>query len=89
MLPVTHGVAHTSRRIVQYCVALLAVSLLPWLLGASGWLYALGAVALGLRFLAWAWRLQADAALALPTFRFSIVYLAALFTLLLADHALL
>jgi protoheme IX farnesyltransferase len=88
MLPVTHGVAHTSRRILQYCIVLLAVSLLPVALGTSGWLYAAGAAALGLRFIAWARRLRRDAALALPTFRFSIVYLAALFALLLADHAL-
>jgi len=88
MLPVTHGVAHTSRRILQYCVALVAVSLLPVALGSSGWLYAAGAMLLGLRFTQWAWRLRGDAALALPTFRFSIVYLAALFALLLADHVL-
>ena len=77
MLPVTHGVAHTSRRILQYCIVLLPVSLLPVALGTSGGLYAAGAVALGLRFIDWARRLRRDAALALPTFRFSIVYLAA------------
>jgi protoheme IX farnesyltransferase len=88
MLPVTHGVAHTSRRILQYCVALVGVSLLPVALGTSGGLYAAGAVLLGLRFTQWAWRLRGDAALALSTFRFSIIYLSVLFALLLADHAL-
>jgi len=88
MLPVTHGVAFTSARILQYTVALFAVTLLPVAIGMSGWLYLAGAVVLGARFMAFAWRLRSDIALAMPTFRFSIVYLFGLFALLLADHYL-
>jgi len=52
----------------------------------SGWLYLGAAVPLGLRFIAMAWRLRRDAKLAMPTFRYSIVYLFSLFAALLADH---
>jgi protoheme IX farnesyltransferase len=86
MLPVTHGVEHTSRRIVQYTIALVPLTLFVLPLGSSGALYALGAIALGARFVWWALRLQRDASQARATFRYSIVYLGALFALLLADH---
>ncbi|MNU04261.1 protoheme IX farnesyltransferase [compost metagenome] len=62
------------------------MSLLPVAIGMSGPLYLFGALALGARFIACAWRLRRDIALAMPTFRYSIVYLFALFALLLADH---
>ncbi len=86
MLPVSHGVAHTSGRILAYTLLLLPISLLPLAIGMSGWPYGLVALALGARFVDLAWRLRADPGLAMPTFRFSIVYLAALFAALLADR---
>lgn len=89
MLPVSHGVAFTTGRIFLYTLALWFVSLLPFLIGMSSWLYLGGAGALGLRFSWMAWALRRDLRLAMPTFRFSIVYLFALFCLLLADHYLL
>lgn len=89
MLPVLHGVAFTTRRILAYTLALLAVSLLPVLIAMSGWLYLIGTSLLGLRFVELAWRLRSDERLAMPTFRYSIVYLFALFGLLLADRYLL
>ncbi|GIX22402.1 MAG: protoheme IX farnesyltransferase 1 [Gammaproteobacteria bacterium] len=90
MLPVTHGPALTRLHIVLYAVLLWVVSWLPWLSGMSGWPYLLVATALDLRFLQLAWRLyrRADDRLAMRTFRYSIVYLAALFAALLADHYL-
>lgn len=88
MLPVTHGVAFTSARIVHYSVATALVALLPVAIGMSGWLYGVGAVVAGWRFVAMAVRLRREPALAMPAFRYSIVYLFALFALLLADHAL-
>ena len=45
------------------------------------------AVPLGVRFVAMAWRLRRDTALAMPTFRYSIVYLFGLFAALLAEEA--
>jgi protoheme IX farnesyltransferase len=88
MLPVARGVAFTSARILQYSVALWLVSMLPVALGMSGAVYLFGAGLLGARFVHFAWRLRRDSALAMPTFRYSIVYLLALFALLLVDHGL-
>ena len=86
MLPVTHGVAFTCGRILVYTAVLWAVSLLPFALGTGHALYLVGACALGARFIERAWRLRRDERFALPTFRYSIVYLAGLFALLLIDH---
>ena len=86
MLPVTHGVPFTARRILIYSVALLFVTLLPVLIDMSSWLYLVGAMVLGARFVWFAWRLRYDIRLAMPTFRFSIVYLFGLFAALLVDH---
>jgi protoheme IX farnesyltransferase len=88
MLPVIHGIPYTTRRIVGYTLALLAISPLPTAIGISGALYLAGALLLGLRFLHLAWRLRSDPSLAMPTFRYSIVYLGALFALLLIDRGL-
>ncbi len=88
MLPVTHGIPFTTRRIRQYTLALWAVSLLPVAIGMSGWLYLACAAGLGARFVGMARALQRDPRLGMPTFRFSIVYLFAMFAALLADHYL-
>jgi protoheme IX farnesyltransferase len=89
MLPVTHGVAFTSRRILQYSAVVWAVSLLPWAIGMSGLPYLIGAVVLGARLVWIANRLRGDVTLAMPSFRYSIVYLFSLFALLLSDHYLM
>jgi protoheme IX farnesyltransferase len=86
MLPVTHGVPFTAGRILGYTLGLVAITLVPAAIGMSGWLYLAAAVPLGARFVVLAWRLRADTRLAMPTFRFSIVYLFGLFAALLADH---
>jgi heme o synthase len=88
MLPVTHGVAFTSGRILAYVLGLWLVTLLPAAIGMSGGLYLAGALLLGARFAGFAWRLRHDTQLAMPTFRYSIAYLTGLFALLLADHYL-
>ena len=56
----------------------------------SRWLYLAAAVALGGVFIVYAVRIYVDYsdALARRTFRYSIVYLAALFAALLVDHYL-
>ena len=52
MLPVVEpDGTSTARQTVGCCVALLVASLLPAVLGAAGWIYALGIVPLGLWFL--------------------------------------
>ncbi len=88
MLPVTHGSEYTRLMIVLYTAALFAASLLPYAVRMSGGWYLAAAVVLGALFLAHAIRLyrRYSDALARRTFRFSILYLAALFTALLLDH---
>ena len=88
MLPVTHGVRYTQVMIVLYTVALTAVTLMPYALRMSGLLYLAAALALGGVFTGYAVRLYRDYSdrLARAMFRFSIVYLAALFSALLVDH---
>ncbi|WP_297365140.1 heme o synthase [Thauera sp.] len=90
MLPVTHGIAFTRTLVLLYTVLLLAVCLLPWLVGMSGLLYLAGSVVLNLQFLRHAWRLRfaPRADTAMRTFRFSITHLMLLFLLLLLDHYL-
>jgi protoheme IX farnesyltransferase len=88
MLPVTHGPQLTRLHILLYTVLLVATSVLPFLIRMSGWLYLVAALVLGGVFVAYAWRLwrHYSDALARRTFRYSIVYLAALFGALLLDH---
>jgi len=88
MLPVTHGVRYTQVMIVLYTVALVAVTLMPYALRMSGAAYLAAAIVLGAMFLRYAVRLYVGYSdqLARAMFRFSIVYLAALFSALLLDH---
>jgi protoheme IX farnesyltransferase len=91
MLPVTHGVEFTRLHVLLYTILLVLVTLLPFLIGMSGWLYLAGAVALGAGFLWYAGRLyfNSDDRLAMPTFGYSIIYLFGLFAVLMVDHYLL
>jgi len=88
MLPVTHGVHYTQVMIVLYTVALVAVTMMPYALRMSGLPYLVAALVLGALFLRYAVRLYVAYSddLARAMFRFSIVYLAALFSALLLDH---
>ena len=88
MLPVTHGNQFTRLNVLLYTIILLAASLLPFVHGMSGVIYLIGAVVLGGPFLYYAIRLYIDYsdALARTTFRYSIIYLSALFAVLLIDH---
>jgi protoheme IX farnesyltransferase len=90
MLPVTHGRRYTQLMIVLYTVALVAVTLLPFAVRMSGLVYLAGALALGAVFIVYAVQLYRDysAELARATFKYSVWYLAALFTVLLVDHYL-
>ena len=90
MLPVTHGHKFTQLHVLLYTLILVACSLMPFVSGMSGWPYLAAAVILGGIFIAYAVRIYVDYsdALARRTFRYSIVYLAALFAALLADHYL-
>lgn len=90
MLPVTHGVRYTQLHTLLYTLILFAVTLLPFATGMSGPLYLLGAVVLGLGFLYWAivMMIGKKANAPMETFKYSIIYLMALFVIMLADHYL-
>ncbi len=90
MLPVTHGVDYTRFQILLYTVLLIPVTVLPYLTELSGLVYLLGVLALDGIFVGYAWRLYRtrDDRLAMPTFGYSIIYLFALFALLMVDHYL-
>ena len=90
MLPVTHGKQYTRLQVLLYTLILFAVSLLPYAVRMSGWLYLGAAIALGGVFVAYALRIYFAYSdfVAQKTFRYSIAYLAALFAALLVDHYL-
>jgi protoheme IX farnesyltransferase len=88
MLPVTHGDRFTRLHVLLYTVILTAVTLLPFVTRMSGAIYLGAALALDAVFLWHAVRIYVAYSdrLARRTFRYSIVYLAALFAALLIDH---
>jgi protoheme IX farnesyltransferase len=88
MLPVTHGVEFTRKYILLYTIVLFIISLLPFITYMSGPVYLFGAVLLGGGFLYYAIRMMFDHRdkLAMETFSYSLVYLAALFSFLMLDH---
>ena len=89
MLPITHGDAHTRRQILYYTIALCAVTVLPTAIGMSGLIYLTAALLLGAGFVVYAVALlRGTPGAGMGTFRYSIIYLMALFVALLVDHRL-
>ncbi|MGQ0652668.1 MAG: heme o synthase [Betaproteobacteria bacterium] len=88
MLPVTHGKPYTRLQVLLYTLVLFAVTLLPYVVRMSGLVYLAGALVLGGVFIAYALRIYFAYTdeVAQKTFRYSIVYLSALFAALLVDH---
>ncbi len=81
MMPVVRGPLATARQVLVYSLLLVAVSLVPGLLGTFGWLYVPCAAALGAVLIGMAWRLWRDPspARAGVLFHYSLLYLALLF----------
>ena len=88
MLPVTHGEKFTRLNVLLYTIILVACSLLPFTVKLSGLIYLASALALGAGFMVYAIKIYRDYSdlLARQTFRYSIIYLTALFAALLIDH---
>jgi heme o synthase len=88
MLPVTHGEEYTRLQVLLYTIILVAVTLLPFAVRMSGFIY-LGSVAILNAVFMWyaysLYRTYSDA-LARSMFKFSILYLTLLFAALLVDH---
>ncbi len=87
MLPVTSGVRVTQNHILTYSIALFFTTLLPVAVGMSGVVYLVGATLLGLRFCQLAFTLWRgyEESKARRMFKYSILYLFMLFSLLLID----
>ena len=88
MLPVQKGVPSTKQHILLYTFLLLACTMLPYAVQMFGEIYLISALVLGLIFLFYSYRLYTDEsnASAMPTFAYSIIYLALLFAAMLLDH---
>src|SRR5690606_18718331 len=96
MLPVVAGERATRRQILGYSIVLFAVSLIPWWIGGTGAIYGAAALVLSGLFVALsvsvAWR-RADQDDSMKPekrlFSFSVLYLFALFTAVVADRMIL
>ncbi len=91
MLPVLEPSGDsTARQMLLFTVLLLAVSAVPFFTGAAGWLYLLGAVPLGLWFIASALRFYGERTgqRARRVLKVSIFYIPLLVVLILADWLL-
>jgi heme o synthase len=88
MLPVTHGDAFTRLHVLLYTIILCVVTVLPYLTQMSGLIYLISVLILDAIFMFYAIKiyLYYSDQLARETFRYSITYLALLFTALLVDH---
>ena len=97
MLPVVAGAWETRRQILLYTIVLVPLSLVPFFMGFSGWLYGAVAGVLGLVFLQRVYGVIADRqndlgvsltndVPAKAAFKYSIWYLFVLFGALAIDH---
>ena len=93
MLPVTAGLEATRRQIFLYSLPMAAAAVAPWPLGLAGPLYGVVAAALSLTFVALAGLVLANSATEpaqmgpeKKLFGFSVLYLFALFAVLVADR---
>jgi protoheme IX farnesyltransferase len=89
MLPVVAGRRETKKQILIYTVALIPLSVAPWAMGLASLWYGLAAGGLSLIFLGHAIRVakSEDDRAPKAMFGFSILYLFALFALLVVDKA--
>ncbi len=88
MLPVTHGIQYTKLNVLLYGILMVAVTYMPFVVDMSGLIYLAGITLLNGAFMYRAIRLYKNCtnAEAMRNFRFSILYLAVLFLILLVDH---
>ena len=91
MLPVVAGEGETRWQILIYATILVALSLVPTLIGALGWLYLASAGVLGLIFLYYAWAVwrKGDRKSIWGLYMYSLLYLALLFVVMVVDRVVL
>ena len=87
MLPVVSGIRYTKRSILLYTILLLALTLMFFTTQAVGWIYFGGALALGVGFIYYAWRLMKRDGIegAKAAYLYSLAYLALLFLVIMVD----
>ena len=87
MLPVVAGEERTTQNIFIYSLALVALTLLFGASDAVGLIYLFSAAVLGITFIALAWKLRVDYSIrrAKCLYLYSLLYLALLFSVMLAD----
>jgi heme o synthase len=91
MLPVVAGEQETRRQILLYTLILAPLGVAPWLIGYAGPAYGIVALTLGACMIALAvrvWRERSGHFASKQLFGFSILYLFALFAVLLVDRML-
>jgi len=95
MLPVVAGMQSTRRQILLYSLPMAAAAVAPWPLGLAGPIYGMSAAVLSFVFLVLAARVAANRAsdpkameAEKHLFAYSVFYLFALFTVLVADRFL-
>lgn len=92
MLPVVAGAGETRRQILIYSLLLAPLAVTPVLLGLGGMLYAVASIVLGVLLVTGALQVyrsrdeKAETRAAKKLFAFSVVYLFALFAVLLVEH---
>ncbi|HMV11752.1 MAG TPA: heme o synthase [Nitrosomonas sp.] len=88
MLPVTHGDKFTRLHVLLYTLILCVVTILPYVSQMSGLIYLFSAIVLDAIFFYYAIKIYLSYSdqLARAAFKYSILYLALLFTALLVDH---
>ncbi|MGQ2909080.1 MAG: heme o synthase [Aliihoeflea sp.] len=94
MMPNVAGEASTKRQIFAYSLLVAAIGVAPWLIGMTSAVYGVVALAFGAAFVWYAWKVlkmpESDRAMgpAKALFGYSLVYLFAIFAVLLADVAI-
>ena len=90
MAPLVWGEAETKRQMLWYTVVLTGLTLLPWAMGALGALYLGSAVILDALLLHGVWRVLRATDFVAPAwsvYKYSLLYLALLFTAMAVDRA--
>jgi len=89
MAPLVWGEAETKRQMLWYTVILIALTALPWAMGALGFVYLASALVLGgllLRGVVRVLRAQDYTQPAWSVYKFSLLYLALLFVAMVVDR---
>jgi heme o synthase len=92
MAPLVWGEAETKRQMFWYTIILLALTVLPWAMGALGLVYLASALVLGALLMRGVIRVIRAGDFTQPAwsvYKFSLLYLALLFAAMVLDRALL